>query len=111
MRPPLEIPLEQDLQVEGKTVGFLHPALPHRDNFLFSLVANDDGGLHFGVAHTACAIVAGNAFDGYLSVDDQGTKIEKEWDDILEGNRYYFFVPHLEAGTIICNSLPGVPEG
>lgn len=96
MRPPLEVPPGLDYPVKGKQVRFCHPALPFPNNILFNLIANDHGGLHYGVAHTACAIVADNSFQGFLATDVHGTKVEKAWDEMLEGDQYYFFP---EAGT------------
>jgi hypothetical protein len=42
---------------------------PHKNDVLFTLFAWDhkDGALHYGLLHTACAIIADNRHDGYLS--------------------------------------------
>ena len=83
---------------DDKVINFRHPAYPPGDDLLFSLYASDhadgDSGLHHGLAHTACAIVAGNRHDGYLSESPcGGTRIEAAWDDVLLGRDYYFHVP------------------
>lgn len=49
-KPPLQLALN-DLPPR-RVVRFLHPAVLSADEF-FSLDANDPGGLHHGVAHTA----------------------------------------------------------
>lgn len=54
------------------------------------------GGIHYGLAHTACAIIANNRFDGYLSIARDGSSsIETEWDACLptDSHGYYFHVP------------------
>lgn len=61
----------------------------------YSLYALDHelGGIHHGLAHTACALVAGNRHDGYLSESRGGNAINAGMDDVLHAGDYYFHVP------------------
>jgi hypothetical protein len=51
-----------------------------------------DGSLHHGFAHAACAIVAGNRLDGYLSESRMGVPIAASWDDVFVDGDYYFHI-------------------
>jgi hypothetical protein len=81
-------------------IRFRHPAYAVNDNILFTLYAWDHpgGGIHYGLAHCACVIIADNRIDGYLSrtADTEfGDRIDAAWDDILpvRDTDYYFYVP------------------
>lgn len=78
-------------------VFFHHPAYEARNDLLFSLYAWDhpDGGIYHAVAHNACAIIADNRIDGYLSNTRNGAPIDAAMDDILPLGHYYFHVPGL----------------
>ena len=77
-------------------IEFRHPWYSDAfgENILLKLRPYDgeDGGLQYGVALSACAIVAGNAWDGWLTETKTGRKITKDWDDLLLGSNYYFHV-------------------
>ncbi|KAI8710573.1 HNHc domain-containing protein [Fusarium sp. LHS14.1] len=63
-------------------------------NVLISLRAFDESGVDYDVAHTACAILAANRWDGYFSYDRNGnTKVVPPRDRILGEKSYYFYVP------------------
>ncbi|KAK5140167.1 hypothetical protein LTR04_003128, partial [Oleoguttula sp. CCFEE 6159] len=78
---------------------FRHPGYDddYDQNVLFALFAFDrrNGALHYGTAHLACAIVAGNAWDGYLTETRMGIRIDLDEDDLLCGKNYYFHVPRV----------------
>jgi hypothetical protein len=76
-------------------INFRHPAYEPGDDLLFTLYAWDhaEGGLHYGLAHTACAIVAGNRHDGYLSATRNGLPLAAGDDSVLRLGDYYFHVP------------------
>ncbi|KAH8800809.1 hypothetical protein F5884DRAFT_808886 [Xylogone sp. PMI_703] len=79
-------------------ISFRHPAYPNNNNELLSLNAYDQpgGGIHYGFAHTICAIIANNRFDGFLSTNQDGSgRVEARWDSCLPYNvhGYYFHVP------------------
>ncbi|THX71513.1 hypothetical protein D6D04_09472 [Aureobasidium pullulans] len=71
----------------------------HNNDVLFTLFAwdHEDGALHYGLLHTACAIVADNRHDGYLSVsrDCRAERIALDHDDLVpcQPIDYYFHVP------------------
>ncbi|KAK7428168.1 hypothetical protein QQZ08_005234 [Neonectria magnoliae] len=74
--------------------GYGSPGDDSASHVLLSLRAFDDGGVHYMTAHTACAIIAGNRWDGYFSHDrDEAKKIRPPRDGILREKSYYFWVP------------------
>ena len=98
LRQPPSPPLDTELyQCPSRSIRFRHPGYPDTDyeNVLLDLYAFDHpkGGLHYGTAFLACAIVAVNAFNGHLSETRAGDKLESEWDELLLKDDYYFHVP------------------
>lgn len=90
--------LESPSPPHSYRTSFRHPAYPDNSNVLLTLHAWDrpEGGIHYGLAQTACAIIANNRFDGYLSLTRDGSvRIEADWDACLPAhpNGYYFHVP------------------
>ncbi|KAL8918535.1 MAG: hypothetical protein Q9208_007291, partial [Pyrenodesmia sp. 3 TL-2023] len=82
------------------TIELRHPGLPDGDsNVLFHFPAYDhiNGGVHYSVAFTACAIVAGNKWEGYLSETAGGPPaaegLSEGIDTVLACATYYFH-PH-----------------
>ncbi|KAL8913393.1 MAG: hypothetical protein Q9171_001772 [Xanthocarpia ochracea] len=78
------------------------------------MFASDDptGGLHHATAHTACAIVAGNRWDGFLSQTPTGTPIEVEAEGLLTDWAYYFIVlgpPSTSASPPSSNNTTPMP--
>lgn len=75
---------------------FHHPGYYPDDDELFFLYAWDraEGGLHYGLAHNACAIIADNRHDGWLTATRDGPRIEVGLDNILPAGDYWFHVPH-----------------
>jgi len=49
--------------------------------------------LHYSIAFLACAIIAENAWDGYLTDTRGGIKLAIADDDLLPGSDYWFYVP------------------
>lgn len=82
---------------QPRWIVFKHPGYSDyaKQNDLLRLYATDciDGGLHYGTAWLACAIIAGNAWDGYLTKEREGMRIDMQEDDLLMGESYYFHVP------------------
>jgi len=77
-------------------IRFRHPAYESDDDLLFTLYAwdHEEGGIHHGLAHTACAIIAGNRHDGYLSQSHEGIPVAAGMDDVLPLGDLFFHVPH-----------------
>ena len=88
-----------------RRVNFRHPGYDLDHNLLFSLYAwdHEEGGIHHGLAHTACALFAGNCLDGYLSESREGGPIAGGMDEVLRAGDYYFHVPH--KGSFILQSI------
>jgi len=87
-------------------ITIYHPGYESENAPLFSLPVVDsatDGskrGIHYGTLHTACAIVANNRFDGFLSREKSPSGVPSDIGihDIVEEGRYYFHVPNVEDG-------------
>ena len=89
-----------DIMAKENVIRFRHPG--YVDNFgqsvLFEIYAFDDNngspGLHYRTALTACAIVAGNAWDGYFTTRQGGQEIQHPAGQMLSSPQdYYFHVP------------------
>ena len=80
-----------------------------RDQNVFMILKafdqQDGGALHYGTAHIACAIVAGNAWDGYFTSTRDGERVNVGQDGLLRGHSYYFHVPSFSASS----SIPAQP--
>jgi hypothetical protein len=57
------------------------PALDHQE-----------GGIHHETARIACAILAGNKWEGFFKESRGGSRVTLGPDAILTGNNYYFYV-------------------
>ncbi|KAH7378620.1 hypothetical protein BKA64DRAFT_544215, partial [Cadophora sp. MPI-SDFR-AT-0126] len=95
---PIEYSFLQSPPISSRKnlVNFRHPTYPPENSLLFSLYVWDhaDGGIDHGLAHNACAIIADNHFEGYLSRTCNGEPITAPWDDVLPADHdYYFHVP------------------
>lgn len=79
------------------TITFKHPGYPDQfsQNVLLTLFAFDSptGGIHYGTAHLACAVVACNAWNGYFTRTRDGPRIDRDNDELLTERAYYFHVP------------------
>jgi hypothetical protein len=85
---------------DSRQIRIIHPGYSSSGgddefNVLISFEAFDDGGtgIDYDTAHTACAILANNAWDGYFSEDVDGKKKASPPDGILRHDRYYFCLP------------------
>jgi HNH endonuclease len=58
------------------------------------------GAIHYGTAFLACALIAGNVWDGYFTTTVDGERIEMENDRLLFGDNYYFHVPSSDCYPI-----------
>ncbi|KAL9594886.1 MAG: hypothetical protein Q9219_006778 [cf. Caloplaca sp. 3 TL-2023] len=79
-----------------KAVQIRHPGLPSTRNIIFHFNAYDhpQGGIHHQFAFTACAIVAGNQWDGYLSSTARGEPVGSFEDTPVLTEKDYFYHPH-----------------
>ena len=73
-------------------VCFRHPHYRAPTNVLLDLLAPDgpDGGLEYGFALTACAVIAGNRWDGFFTNEVDGTPLQFAHGDIMPKGEYYF---------------------
>jgi hypothetical protein len=104
-RPPFAAPTQPDGGKDipddvTRTVTFRHAGYPDEHNIIMVLPALDDaqGGIHHETALIACAVVAGNRWDGFLSEDRTGSGILTPRDGVLRGKEYYFRLPGDERG-------------
>lgn len=94
---PLSQAKPSNPSVTTRRINFLHPGYSPPSNVLFSLPALDNGGVHHGVALTACIIVSGNR-QGNLSTSPSGQNSSLQFDDVLMESEYYF---HPEPGEVL----------
>lgn len=97
VRPPFAAPTHQDggekiPEDVTCTVTFRHPGYPDEHNIIMVLPALDDvqGGVHHETALIACAVVAGNRWDGFLREQGTGSRVATPRDAILKGKDYFF---------------------
>ena len=71
-----------------------HPAYDDTTNILLVFPGLDhcDGGIHHGTARMACAIIANNRWNGFLTDTRDGERMDIEDNGILRGEDYYFRV-------------------
>ncbi|KAG9747472.1 hypothetical protein KCU73_g7341, partial [Aureobasidium melanogenum] len=85
----------------------LHVRHPRTHEVLISLSAWDhrDGAVHFGLVHNACAVIAGNRHDGYLSrfTDASAQRLTMKHDDLLPARpeAYFYHVPGEDGYPIV----------
>jgi hypothetical protein len=74
-------------------IAFHHPA--YESTRLFEIAAFDSeyGGFHHGTALLLCGIVADSAWDGWLSENKTGDRLDLDFDAVLTGSDYFFHVP------------------
>lgn len=92
-----------------------HPGYPDTGNILLALPALDhpQGGIHYETARVACAILANNRWDGFLTETQTGDRTEIGPDIILRKKNYYFRVSENAAdgkqvntyNTNVCQTL------
>jgi HNH endonuclease len=83
-----------------RLVRFLHPGYDDQFNILCTLPAADNGGVHFGTALTACGIIANNSFNGWFARERDAPPEQRDWDSVLLGNKFYYFVSNNPDGMI-----------
>lgn len=94
--PPTHPDNGSTISSDHRIVQFHHPAYFNRPGALPFLVfpAHEHGALHHETARLACALVAGNRVDGYLSVDQEGRQpVGADPDILLTLQDYFFQVP------------------
>jgi hypothetical protein len=81
-------------------VQLRHPAYSEGSNILLILPANDypDGGIHHETARLACAVIAGNRWDGYLSESRNPEPLMAGPETVLRKKNYYFHVTSDQHG-------------
>lgn len=94
-REPLGFAKKTATRIRHKNVRIHHPAYPPGATLLLGFPGLDSssGGIDFNFVHTACAIVADNRFDGYLSLQSLGDAQPLERTSTLNAGDYYFHVP------------------
>lgn len=79
----------------GDQITFRHPAYPSFKNVLLRLPALDhpSGGIHHETARIACAVIAGNRWDGYFTEAIDGPRVDIQSHGLLRNSDYFFHVP------------------
>ncbi|KAL8739658.1 MAG: hypothetical protein Q9184_008576, partial [Pyrenodesmia sp. 2 TL-2023] len=76
----------------NRKVRLRHPGYPSSKNtlFLFNAYDHPHGGIRKLFALTACALVAGHTWHGYLSREEAGQPVTEENNDALVGDNFFF---------------------
>ena len=74
-------------------IAFHHPAYESTRLFEIAAFDSESGGFHHGTALLLCGIVADCAWDGWLSENKTGDRLDLEFDAVLRGSDYYFHIP------------------
>ncbi|KAH6975849.1 hypothetical protein EDB80DRAFT_658503 [Ilyonectria destructans] len=95
LHDPIKVPCSL---TEPPTIRILHPGYSNFSynpdfDILIAFQAFDDGGVHYDTAHTACAILANNQWDGYFSHDKHGKIKVRPTDGVLRDPSFYFCLP------------------
>jgi hypothetical protein len=82
-------------------VHFRHPGYSDSNNILIILPGLDhvEGGIYIYTVQNACAILANNRWDGFLTERRDGPQVDLGPDRVLRGKDYYFHVPNAVKGT------------
>ena len=83
------------LSAISRSINFRHPGYSDAQNILLTLPALDgySGRVSYEMAHSACAVIANNAFDGCFSLTRDGDPNDTSNDGILCNGNYYYRVP------------------
>ena len=77
-------------------INIRHPGYSPSNDLIFSLHTLDHAtaGVHHGFVLDACAIIADNRRDGWLSIDRGGNdRVEGDLDHVLSNGDYWYNVP------------------
>lgn len=93
--PPQHVDGGKTVAFPLKNVYFSHPGYEVACQTFLILPAADAGAtIHHETARLACAVVAGNRVDGYLSYDRDGQRrVVNDPEFLLDKDEYYFQVP------------------
>lgn len=94
-------PVPQPTNLAYGTIAIYHPGYPDGDAPLLALRGYDteQGHLWRDVAHTACAIICNNRFDGWLS-KFKSSDAERFDDELLPSGKYWWHMPHGESFVV-----------
>jgi hypothetical protein len=95
--PPQHIDSDTSVAFPPRQIQFRHPGYDPPCDTLFTLPGAGEGGsLHHETARLACALVASNRLDGFLSEDREGQEVlPADTEFQLVRGHYYFQVPKL----------------
>jgi HNH endonuclease len=74
-------------------VTFHHPAYESTRLFEIPAFDGESGGIHHGTALLLCGIIADCAWDGWMSENKSGERLDLSFDAVLKSSDYYFHVP------------------
>ena len=97
LQQPVALP--RPLKSPHRMVSICHPGYETYSEILL-LRTLDDGGIDYDLVLTACGIIAGNRWDGYLCTHEgdlgpkgKYTRVDRPADGILRGPTFYFQLP------------------
>lgn len=95
LEDPAVTPEFQYLKSASQRVDIHHPAYDDYQDLLLSLFAPDAavGGICYSLVHDACAIIAGNRHEGWLTDSPRGDPLIYESDALLPAGDYWYHLP------------------
>ncbi|KAF7858898.1 hypothetical protein EAF04_008939 [Stromatinia cepivora] len=95
LKDPAVTPEFEYLNSASQRVDIHHPAYDEDHDLLLSLYAWDAavGGICYSLAHDACAIIAGNRHEGWLTNSPRGDPLIYESDALLPVGDYWYHLP------------------
>ncbi|KAL5314418.1 hypothetical protein ACEPPN_018845 [Leptodophora sp. 'Broadleaf-Isolate-01'] len=99
LKDPAVAPEFEYLDSISQRVNLRHPAYDRRHDLLLSLFAWDAaaGGICYSLAHDACAIIADNHHEGWLSDSHTGEPLNYESNALLPAGDYWYYLPSPDA--------------
>ena len=96
--PPPSHPDKVEASSVYEHIEIKHPGYNDTCNTLLILPPLDAGGVHHETVRVACAIIAGNRWDGFLTFDKAGELAVPESETILRAPRFYFHLSSSPSG-------------
>ncbi|KAF1958532.1 hypothetical protein CC80DRAFT_557889 [Byssothecium circinans] len=82
------------------------PPTANNHVIIFKHLDKPNGGLHAGTAVLARTLVACNAWNGYLTIERDGPRLDLLEDDVLPAGEHYFHVPRPSTTPSTTSTAP-----
>ena len=92
-----------ELSLTNREIKIYHPGYDDEDALMISFPGYDseEGDLYYDFAHTACAIVSNNHFDGWLSTS-RNPQVPRFSEELLAPGKYWWHLPGGNTNSLRC---------